>query len=284
MEFTIVPRFKVSDTDEIRTLVQRQRPFVIEEGGNEAFQAFAEWCTAERIAALFGDRPWRVQDFDRGPFDPYVPPVERTSVMPFSQFMEKYEHPDEGHQNYVNVWPSEDAEFAAPLFEKMRALGRALPLTSFADQDLKTIWLGGAGTTSPLHYDTYARSHGTVYGMKQYIFWPPDSFHFKRLGGYSVRSACGWWSRIGFGPIDDEVFPELKGTQASIAQCRPGDFVWLPPCWWHHVSIPEGPTISISANHYDWHTYAYWYHWRMRATRWLGRRGRLLDLIQDRSA
>ena len=284
LDFKPVPRHRVQDEVEVSRLMAAQEPFIIEEGDNPAFQRFAEQCSREHITELFGDREWRVQDFNRGPFDPTVSPVENTTLMPFSEFMKRIDQPDDGHQSYVNVWPSEGNGFALPFFEKMMALGRELPLTMIDNQELKTLWVGGAGTTSPLHYDTYARSHGTVSGMKQYIFFPPDVLHYRRLGTHSIRSACGWWSRIGFGPIDDTLYPQLAGLEPWIAQCRPGDFVWLPPCWWHHVSIPDEPTVTISATHHDRRTYRHWYHWRMRMTRWIGRHEGVKRLVQGRSA
>ena len=284
LEFRQTPRHRVTDVEGIRKLVAKQEPFIVEEKDNPDFRAFAERCTADRIREVWGDREWRVQDFVRERFDPRVAPVENTSLMPFSEFMDRFERSDSGHQSYVNIWPTEGTDFAEDFFAELRAFGKKLPLTAYDDQDLKTIWLGGAGTTTPLHYDTYARSHGTVSGMKRYVFFRPDAKHYRKLGTYSVRSTVGWWSNIGFGPIDDEAYPQLKGTEPWVADCYEGDFVWLPPCWWHYVTIPEGPTITISATHYDRHTYRYWYHWRIRLTRWIGRHEGLQRLLRSKSA
>lgn len=279
LECKEVPRYRVTSVEEIRRLFAKQEPFITEEQDNPDFQEFAKICTAEHIRELWANRDWRVQDFEQTVFDPFVPPVENTAVMPFDTFLERFENPIPGRQNYVNIWPTEGTPFAMDFFAKMREFGKKLPLTQPDGQDLKTLWLGGKGTITPLHYDTYARSHGTVRGEKLYIFFPPDRHHLKKLEAYPVRTTQGWWSRIGFGPLDPELFPQLEGTKPWRALCKPGDFVWLPPCWWHHVSIPESPTITISATHHDPHSKRYYYHWRMRTTRWLGRRQGVLRKV-----
>ncbi len=273
LDFIETPRFKSTGGEaQIRELFAKQKPFIIEEADNPLFQAFAERCTAQRFGEIWGDREWRVQNFKKGEFDPFVPPVANTSVMTFPEFLERYENPEEGWQTYLNIWPTPPAtDFADPFFQELRALGKELEMTKYDGQDLKTFWMGGPGTITPLHHDTYARSHGTISGLKRYVFFPPDRKHLKKLKPYSVRSTQGWWSNIGFGPLDPEIHPQLKDTEPWLADCGPGDFVWLPPCWWHHVSIPSEPTITISATHHDPHTSRYYYHWRIRLTRWIGR-------------
>ncbi len=273
------PRFDVDgDLAEVDRLVRAAQPFIIEEGARDAFRAFAESVTMDRFADVFGDRPWRVQSCKRGIFEPEIPFYEQTEEMPFTGFLDRMREPHETQQHYLNLWPGPNMDYAQPLFDELRALGPKIALTNYKNQELRVFWLGGAGTITPLHYDTYARSHGVVHGEKLFMLFPPDFRHLRLLQPYPVRSNTGWYSTVGAGPLDPALFPRLAKTRPVRALCGPGDFLYLPPCWWHHVSIPSKPTISVSATFYPKAAYFYYYHWRLRFSRWLARHPRLLNL------
>ena len=285
LETTEAPRFDVrGDLSQVDELVKAAQPFIIEEATNDAFQRFRERCTLERFASVFGDRVWTVQAAPRGRFHPEIPFAMQTERMPFPDFLEKMRHPDPDVQHYLNLWVTKDMEFTEPLFEELTALDSELSLIRYDSQELKVFWMGGAGTITSLHHDTYARSHGVVHGEKLFVLFPPDLRHYLKLRPYSVWSPVGNFSKIGAGPLDQERFPQLRGTRGVRALCGPGDFLYLPPCWWHHVSIPSEPTISISATYYPRSAYYYWYHWRMRFTRWFGAQERLLKRARAAAA
>ncbi len=264
----------------VRKLIRSGRPFILEERDNAAFRRFAESCGIERFRAVFGDRPWRVQSCPRGEFQPEEPFARQTEEMPFSAFLDKIAAPDEDTQHYLNIWPTPGMEYAQPLFDELRALGPQIPLTRHANQELRVFWLGGAGNVTPLHYDTYARSHGVVLGEKQFMLFPPDLRHYFKLDPFPLWSPVGWYSRIAVGPLDPALFPRLKGTRPVRALCGPGDFLYLPPCWWHYVTIPGQVTVSISATYTPRIAYLYWYHWRLRLSRWIGGQEKLLKKVK----
>ena len=280
---TDAPRFNVrGNIDEVSRLIRTARPFIIEEGDNDAFREFAATVDLSRFAEVFGDRPWRVQSCKRGLFEPDIPFHLQTEEMPFTDFLGRMERPHETQQHYLNIWPGPNMDYAMPLFDQLRELGPKIALTSYKAQELRVFWLGGAGTITPLHYDTYARSHGVVHGEKLFMLFPPDFAHHRHLTPYPIRSNVGWYSRIGAGPLDPELFPKLAKTKPVRALCGPGDFLYLPPCWWHHVTITGEATISISATFYPKSAYLYWYHWRLRFSRWLARHQRLLRWSQGK--
>jgi len=276
LDYREVPRVRNPSDDEVDRLVRSGQPFLIEEKDNEAFQRFAARADFARFRDEFGAREWTVQCCERGVFDPRQHFADTTARMPFSEMLDRVEEPHETLQHYVNVWPGAGVEFAQSLFDELRAVGRDLALIRYKNQELRVFWLGGAGTITPLHHDTYARSHGVVHGEKLFVLFPPDLRHFRLLDPYPLRSPVGWYSKIGAGPLDPERFPALKKTRPVRALCGPGDFLYLPPCWWHYVTIPSKPTISISATFYPFAAYFYWYHWRMRLTRWIASHERLL--------
>ena len=271
LEATEAPRVDTHGrVDEIRRLVRSGRPFVVREAESPTFRRMASSMDLQRFRSLFGDRPWRVQRSERGRLDPTTPFAAQTEEMPFSAFLDKIEHPDERIQHYVNFGFGPQLEFARELFDELAELGAELPLARYKNQRFDAFWLGGAGTITPLHFDRYARWHGILQGRKVFHLFPPDLRHHLNLEPYPLRSPIGWYSRVGAGPLDPSVFPKLKKTRPVRATVRPGDFLYLPPCWWHHVTIPDEPTISLSATFRPWITYLYWYHWRIRLARRLG--------------
>lgn len=277
LETTEAPRIDVrGDMDEVRRLIRTGRPFILQEQENEDFRRFAARCGLERFREVFGQRPWTVQSVPRGAFQRDVPFARQTEQMPFDRFLERIADPAPDRQHYLNIWHTPAIDFAKPLFDELRALSPKIPLTRHAGQELRVFWLGGAGNVTPLHYDTYARSHGVVVGEKEFVLFPPDLRHYLKLKPYPFWSPYGWYSRLDVGPLDPDLHPSLRGTRPVRARCGPGDFLYLPPCWWHYVTIPGQPTISISATYTPRRAFLYWYHWRLRFSRWLGGQERLL--------
>ena len=263
----------------LKELFKSDRPFIVEEADHDVFQRVTAGFKLDRFREVFGDRSWTVQRSKRGVFEPETPFCDQTETLPVPEFLEKVENPDEEYQHYLNVWPSPAFDFANDMFRELDELGPELAMTRFGSQELRVFWIGGKGTITPLHYDTYARSHGVVEGEKLFILFPPDLKHFRALQPYSMWSPVGWHSKIAAGPIDPKHHPSLAGTNPVRALCKPGDFLYLPPCWWHHVSIPHRTTISISATFYPRRSYLYWYHWRMRISRRFAGQDRLLKKL-----
>ena len=74
LEATEAPRVNVhGSVDEIRRLVKSGRPFVVQEAESPTFRRIASSMDLQRFRSLFGDRPWRVQCYERDRFDLNVP-------------------------------------------------------------------------------------------------------------------------------------------------------------------------------------------------------------------
>jgi len=266
--------------DDIRRLVRTRRPFIVEQADNPAFQRIASSLSMQRFRSVFGDRPWRVRRCERDRLDLSVPFAAQTELMPFSAFLDRIHDPDDRIQYYVNIPRGPELEFAKEMFDPLQELEELGP--DWVRGYLRGCWLGGAGNVTPLHYDRYALWHGVVHGRKVFHVFPPDLRHYINLAPYPLRSPSGWHSRIGAGPLDSSVFPQLKKTRPLRATLAPGDFVYLPPCWWHYVTIPDEPTISISANAQRWTSLLQWYQWRSRLADWLGGQKKLFWRIHAR--
>lgn len=261
LNYTEVTRVNVhGNEDEVRRIVKRAEPVIFEEGDSRTFgRIIASW-TPERLLEVFGDRDHIVSYRKKGHFDINVPFSWATKEMLLSDFIEKIRFPDQSLEYYLRISSGED--LAKPLFQELMELRKELAVLTYRNLNIDTIWIGGAENVTPMHYDPYARFHGVVRGEKLFIMFPPDFRHYRTLDTYSVRSPAGWYSGLGIGPIDSNVFPKLKKTKPWRALLRPGDMLFMPSLWWHHVSITNNLTISISRVFRPWNIYLHWYFWR----------------------
>jgi hypothetical protein len=98
------------------------------------------------------------------------------------------------------------------------------------------LWLGGAGTVTPLHHDGTNIFFGQLHGRKLIRLIPP--FELEHV--YNDR-AC--FSSVDLDDPDYERYPELREALVLEAVLEPGDFLLLPLGWWHMVRSLE---VSVS--------------------------------------
>lgn len=111
------------------------------------------------------------------------------------------------------------------------------------------IWLSCQGCETPLHFDL---CHGFLiqaYGHKRFLLAPPDdsnSVYWDRSP--ASKNACSskvdltqWLQGSNTERQRYPLIAEVAWFQASLS---PGDTLYTPPGWWHHV-ISESPSASV---------------------------------------
>ena len=107
-----------------------------------------------------------------------------------------------------------------------------------------TFWMGSGGVITPLHFDHCHTVIAQIHGWKRVLMVSPeDSAH---VYPFSVADGATRVSRIALDawnacdPDQRRRFPEVaKATQYEVI-LEPGDVIYIPPAWWHHVEALEG--------------------------------------------
>jgi hypothetical protein len=107
-------------------------------------------------------------------------------------------------------------------------------------------WLGPGGTVTPAHFDRQDNFNVQVTGRKRWtLFAPGDSDNLYFLQEVPVPI----YSPVDVEHPDMRRHPRFRAAQPYETVLRPGDVLYLPAGWWHHVRTLE---MSITLNFWWW--------------------------------
>lgn len=108
-------------------------------------------------------------------------------------------------------------------------------------------WLGPAGTVSTVHYDRQENFNVQVYGRKKWTLFAPEDTP-------ALYAASPELPAVIFSPVDIEHpdygrYPRFRQARPLEGVLEPGDVIFVPVGWWHHVRTLE---MSITLNYWWW--------------------------------
>ena len=117
-----------------------------------------------------------------------------------------------------------------PGFAQENALALAAPSV------VPRIWIGNAVTVAT-HYDLSYNIACVVAGRRRFTFFPPDQIANLYVGPIHFTLAGQPVSMVELDDPDLERFPRFERALAVAQQAElgPGDAVYIPYFWWHHV-------------------------------------------------
>lgn len=102
------------------------------------------------------------------------------------------------------------------------------------------LWIGPAGTITPLHHDRGSVFLAQVMGRKHVKLISP--FHLP----YLRNDPMNCYSDIDLNdPVDLERYPEMREVPVMEGVIHPGDFLFLPVAWWHWLRALD-KSISLT--------------------------------------
>ncbi|MDC6166860.1 cupin-like domain-containing protein [Paucibacter sp. XJ19-41] len=231
-----IPRVGRMDTaDFLARHVHAFRPALLTEPARD-WPALQNWRW-ERLAARFGEHMIEVQD---GRNDD--PRFEENSVahkrpMRFGEFLAYVEQTAWDNNAYItaNNGLLRQAAFTGLLDD----VGELPPLADRARLAAAAhLWIGPAGTKTPLHHDTCMLFHTQIIGSKRWRLVSP--LEWARMYNHSHV-----FSPVDLDAPDHGRYPDVAAARVLDVVVRPGETLFLPLGWWHQVSALE-PSVSIS--------------------------------------
>ena len=110
------------------------------------------------------------------------------------------------------------------------------------DWDLSQVflWLGPSGSVTPLHHDLTNNALAQLFGRKIVRLISP--FQIESL--YNNRHC---YSEVDPTAIDLEKFPAFAGVNVQTLTLMPGEILFIPVGWWHHVtSLEVSASLSLT--------------------------------------
>jgi hypothetical protein len=136
---------------------------------------------------------------------------------------------------------------SAPIGECLPGLAAELSMPALPDTALPRIWIGNAIVT-PTHFDESRNIACAVAGRRRFILFPPDQIANLYLGPLDKAPTLTPISLADPTQWDTARFPKLGEALAlaQITDLEPGDALFIPPLWWHHVTSQERLNILVN--------------------------------------
>lgn len=115
---------------------------------------------------------------------------------------------------------------------------------------MRSIWIGSR-TRVAAHNDIPDNLACVAVGQRRFSLFPPDQIDNLYVGPLDNTPAGRAVSIVDFHEPDFDRFPRFRTAldHAQIAELEPGDAVFIPSLWWHHV---EGTAAFNALVNYWW--------------------------------
>jgi hypothetical protein len=128
-----------------------------------------------------------------------------------------------------------------PGFEEHNRLGALSPRVQ------PRIWLGNRIST-PTHVDEWSNIGCVVAGRRRFTLFPPDQISNLYIGPLDFAPTGAAMSLVSLKAPDFERFPRFRQAlrAAQVADLGPGDAIYIPPLWWHHVESLDPFNVLVN--------------------------------------
>jgi hypothetical protein len=112
---------------------------------------------------------------------------------------------------------------------------------------LASIWIGNRSRIAA-HYDLPDNIACVVMGHRRFTLFPPEQLANLYVGPLDFNPAGQAISMVDFHQPDFERFPRFAEAlrHAQVAEMEPGDALFIPSMWWHHVEALDGFNVLVN--------------------------------------
>ena len=111
------------------------------------------------------------------------------------------------------------------------------------------MFFGCTGSVTPIHYDIDMTHvfHTPFYGRKRVVLFAPEQSKRLYRHPFTIRSY------VNVDDPDFEKFPALVGLSGFQAVLNPGETIFIPSGYWHHIVYEKGGySVSLRCRHNNW--------------------------------
>ena len=123
-----------------------------------------------------------------------------------------------------------------------------MPLLDPGREMLVSLWFGGRSRTAA-HWDVPQNLACVAAGRRRFTLFPIDQVGNLYVGPLDFTLAGQAISLVDFDAPDFDRFPKFRDAiaAAQIADLEPGDALYIPSLWWHHVETrdPVGALVNF---------------------------------------
>lgn len=218
-----------------------KRP-VVYKGAVKHTKCFQRW-SPEYLKAVIGPRVVNVAHSQSGSYNITIKEKFQNTKVEFTKAVDMFTAANNAY--YL---------FKSPVFEQFPELLEDLEIPPYVDTNFDKIaginfWMGGTGCVTHLHYDTDHNFLVQIRGRKELILFAPEDTSYVY---WNQENKGQHVSLVDPENPDLERFPLYKHATPVYCLLEPGDFLYLPPSWWHQVrSLEMCINVNFWYNRFD---------------------------------
>ena len=126
-------------------------------------------------------------------------------------------------------------------WDALLALQRRL---GWNDLSSNLLLVGERGNTTPAHYDEQQNIFAQLDGTKRCVLFSPDDF--RCLYPFPLHHPCDRQSQVDLYAPDLARFPRFAEARPFEAVLEPGELLYIPQYWWHHIENLTDECVSLN--------------------------------------
>jgi len=109
------------------------------------------------------------------------------------------------------------------------------------------IWIGDRAIVAA-HFDLFENIACVVGGRRRFTLFAPEQVRNLYVGPFELTPAGVPISMVDFDHPDFERYPRFAEAldAAEVAELEPGDAIYIPYLWWHHVRALDGFNVLVN--------------------------------------